>query len=209
MIISIVNRKGSVGKTTTAINLGVALMEAKQKVALLDLDSQGDLTEYAECLKGALWIQSSDEARLLPRGTFVLIDCPPRLEEENAEAKAALAAVALSDIALIPTPPERLGVRGLGRMQDTIESLNRAVQRDLKIQVLVTLYQARIARHREYRDEIKQEFEGHVCATIVPRATAILEALEEESSVLQYAPKSAAAGVYRRLAKEVISWQDA
>jgi chromosome partitioning protein len=42
--IAIVNRKGGVGKTTTVINLGVALAEMKQKVLVLDLDPQGALS---------------------------------------------------------------------------------------------------------------------------------------------------------------------
>ena len=43
-IISIVNMKGGVGKTTTAVNLGIGLAKQGQRVLLLDCDSQGSLT---------------------------------------------------------------------------------------------------------------------------------------------------------------------
>ncbi len=44
-MIALVNQKGGVGKSTTAVNLGIGLARQEKNVLLVDADSKGNLIE--------------------------------------------------------------------------------------------------------------------------------------------------------------------
>lgn len=65
-VIAVVNQKGGVGKSTTAINLSTCLSEEGQRVLLVDLDPQGNTTSGMGIEKQSLKASAYD---VLLRGT--------------------------------------------------------------------------------------------------------------------------------------------
>lgn len=66
-IIAVLNQKGGVGKTSTAVNLGAALARQDQRVLLLDLDPQAHLTY-------SLGIMAHELPRTM--GAALMRECP-------------------------------------------------------------------------------------------------------------------------------------
>jgi chromosome partitioning protein len=105
-IVAILNGKGGVGKTTTAVNLAATFAEEK-KVLLIDADIQGSASWWFERSQKGMGFDLSQETnpqllsdlRKIKGYDLVVVDTPPALHSE-----ALAAVVASADYLILPTP---------------------------------------------------------------------------------------------------------
>ena len=99
MIVAVVNNKGGVGKTTTAVNLGAALATSERRVLLVDLDSQASASIWCGVRRGRL--RPSAASVLLhdfPVEQAVRTTATPNLDILTGSIELASADLALGDV---------------------------------------------------------------------------------------------------------------
>jgi chromosome partitioning protein len=119
-VISFVNQKGGVGKTTTAVNLAAYLASHGQRILLVDLDPQGNASSGLGIEKPEIGVynvlsgnsslreavQASDQDNLwVLAATPDLAGATVELNDQPAKLKKVLGKLEAYDIVLIDAPP--------------------------------------------------------------------------------------------------------
>jgi chromosome partitioning protein len=130
---------------------------------------------------------------------FVLIDCSPSL------GLLTLNALTAADSIIIPVQCEYFALEGLGKLLNTIQMIQRNLNKELEIEgFLLTMYDSRLRLSNHVVSEVKQHFESMVFETIIQRNTKLSEAPSYGMPAVLYDAKSKGTVSYLNMAEELL-----
>jgi len=130
---------------------------------------------------------------------YILIDCAPSLGLLTLNALTAAHSV------LIPIQCEYFALEGLGKLLNTIKSIQKTHNKDLDIEgLLLTMYDSRLRLSNQVVEEVQKHFNEMVFETIIQRNVRLSEAPSFGESIISYDASSKGANNYLSLAEEII-----
>lgn len=210
MIISVQNQKGGVGKTTLATHIACALafQKKKPKVLLVDADPQGSARDWVAAREGEPPITvvgmdrptiHRDLPELAKNYTHTVIDGPPRVSE------LARSAIIAADLVLIPIQPSPYDVWAAKETVDLIKEAS-VFKENLKSVFTINRKIVNTAIGRDVAEALAG-YEIPVLNSAVCQRVAFAESAAMGLTVMEVAPKSAAAGEIKALIKELMQWE--
>ena len=117
---AVLNRKGGVGKTTIAVILAEIALVRRNKVLAIDLDPSKNFTDalsqMQNAFKDSLRIKDTlEDSDAEAREDWIVIDCPPNLEEPSTHA------INFADIVIVPVRPDFFSFTPIGMIHSIAE----------------------------------------------------------------------------------------
>jgi chromosome partitioning protein len=130
---------------------------------------------------------------------YILIDCAPSL------GLITLNSLVAADSVIIPIQCEYFALEGLGKLLNTIKSIQNIHNAELDIEgLLLTMFDSRLRLSNQVVDEVRKHFSSMVFDTIVRRNTRLGEAPSYGESIITYDATSKGAVNYLNLAQELL-----
>lgn len=131
---------------------------------------------------------------------YIFIDCAPSL------GLITLNALTAANSVIIPIQCEYFALEGLGKLLNTIKSIQKIHNPDLGIEgMLLTMYDSRLRLSNQVVDEVKKHFGNMVFSTIIQRNVKLGEAPSFGETIIDYDATSKGASSYLKLAHELIN----
>lgn len=130
---------------------------------------------------------------------YILIDCAPSL------GLLTLNALTAADSVIIPIQCEYFALEGLGKLLNTIKSVQKIHNTTLDIEgLLLTMYDSRLRLSNQVVEEVQKHFQDMVFKTIIQRNVKLSEAPSYGESIINFDATSKGATNYLSLAEEII-----
>ncbi len=130
---------------------------------------------------------------------FILIDCAPSL------GLITLNSLVAADSVIIPIQCEYFALEGLGKLLNTIKSVQNIHNAELDIEgLLLTMFDSRLRLSNQVVEEVRKHFSSMVFNTIIRRNTRLGEAPSYGESIIAYDATSKGAVNYLNLAQEIL-----
>ncbi|MGB2129369.1 MAG: ParA family protein [Flavicella sp.] len=130
---------------------------------------------------------------------YILIDCAPSL------GLITLNALTASNSVIIPIQCEYFALEGLGKLLNTIKSIQKLHNTELDIEgLLLTMFDSRLRLSNQVVEEVTKHFNEMVFKTVIQRNTRLGEAPSYGESIIAYDATSKGAENYIGLADEVL-----
>ena len=208
-VISLLNQKGGVGKTTLSINIATVLAKQSGKegaVLLIDADPQGSSLDWSGAAgdnKSLVTVMGYPKSNLhqkiedLGKGRdYVVIDGAPRVTD------LARSSIIASDLVLIPVQPSPYDIWAANEIVKLIQEA-MIYKPSLKAAFVINRKIPNTTIGRDVRDALEQ-FQLPVLSAAVTQRIVFAESASAGLSVVDVDDKSNAAHEIKRLTKEIV-----
>ena len=203
MIISFLNQKGGVGKTTLSVNVAGCLARQGYRVLLIDADKQGSATTWASLREDAPFQVVSmaranmarDALKLAQDYNHTIIDGPPHAEE------IARSCIVASDFVALPIEPSGLSTWASDL---TVRQVKEAQEfkPSLKCGFVVSRKIGKTVIGRDIRN-MAAEAGLPILESEIEQRVAFAEGITMGQTIFEWAGDSNAAREIERLTKEI------
>lgn len=208
MIISFLNQKGGVGKTTLAVNCAACLAGKGANVLLIDADKQGSASTWAslrddagfKIISLARENMARDAIKLAADHTYTIIDGPP-----HAEAIARSCIIA-SDVVVLPIEPS-----GLSNWASDLTVRQVREAQEMKDTLKCGFVVSRKIGNTVIGREIRTMAASHgipIFDTEIEQRVAYAESLTMGKTIFEWSPESLAAKEIESLINEIENLYD-
>ncbi|MCY4233605.1 MAG: ParA family protein [Bacteroidetes bacterium] len=215
-IISVLNAKGGVGKTTLATNLVGAMLDRGLRVLLIDADPQRSSADWSyvrsvEHEKEALDIQERTTPSRLnglgkapPTHDHIIIDCAAKFD------RMIMASVKISELVIVPVRPTALDMWAVRPVVNVIreqqEWMHKAFRgiRTLECAACFTQVGPNVDVSGP-RDFLENQLNMQVLNTKIHMRMAYPLAIQEGKSVMEYEPGGEASKEILSLTQEILN----